>query len=186
MAPLTHPPQTCATHPPRRRRIVVTLIAAFISLGSIASILLDLDLWPWSNYPMYREIQGDRFRYRRAVGVLQDGTEVPLTHEQVRPFTPARMNRILRRLGRRPDAHRRLTRVMQQLTHQARTRGATDRIVGARAYDLHWTLTPGAVNRDHPDQRILLAEYLLPQWSNLATTRPIELPRDSGDRREEP
>jgi hypothetical protein len=154
------------------RKIVVAAIAAVISLGSLVCIALDVDLWPWSNYPMYREVQGNQLRYRQAFAVLQDGSEVQFTNEQARPYAATRLNQVLRRFAKRPDGEKRMARVLAQLTSQARSRGSTDQVIGARAYEMRWTLKRGARNRDRPDRRELLAEFLLPEWSKLATTRP--------------
>jgi hypothetical protein len=144
----------------RSRKGIVVLVAAVISGGSLWCIATDSDLWPWSNYPMYRELQGDQLVLRRAFAVLRDGREVEFTNEQMRPYSATRMNQLLRRLAKRGDPDRQMRKLLKRVAMQAFYRGGADDIVGARAYTLHWTLLPGAVNRHRPDRRELLAEVV--------------------------
>ena len=140
------------------RMIAVGLVALVISAGSLWCIVTDSDLWPWSNYPMYRELQGDQLVHRRAFAVLRDGREVEFTNEQLRPYSSTRMNQLLRRLTKRGDSDRQMRRLLTRVAMQALNRGGAEQIVGARAYEMRWTMVPGAVNRQNPDRRELLGE----------------------------
>ena len=146
-----------------RRKAVALLTGLVISVGSLWCIVTDSDLWPWSNYPMYRELQGDQLVHRRAFAVFSDGREVAFTNEQLRPYSSTRMNQLLRRLAKRGDSDRQMRRLLTRVAMQAMNRGGADQIVGARAYEMQWTMQAGASNRDRPHRRQLLAEVVFAQ-----------------------
>jgi len=104
---------------PVRRLVVLSTIAGAIGL-SLAAIVLDRVLWPFSNYPMYSNPAGPTAAITRAVAVDADGREQALPpavqpsglllhlavdHARRAADAPARLERIASAMG---DEHERL------------------------------------------------------------------------------
>jgi hypothetical protein len=103
-----------------RTLVVVATIAGTIGM-SLVAIARDRMLWPFSNYPMYSGHYGPTTAITRAVGIADDGSDVPLParveptglhlhividHALRRPADPVRLTQIAAALGREYEALR--------------------------------------------------------------------------------
>lgn len=151
--------------PPRGRRFVVDALIALVIGGSLMCIVLDRELWPFSNYPMFSELARGRHHVARLYGVV-GGVEVPLLdHAYWYPLDASRVARAVQRLALTGPSTEPAVAALRDLAaryEERRVHGAHagPRLSGLRAYGLTWNVRSGAVNRAGPDARLLLAEYL--------------------------
>src|SRR5262245_17852342 len=93
LKPLPPDPPALPSH---ARRLLVTGIAAVITAGSAAEIVLDppyaREHWPFSQYQMYSERSGPKLSIRRLFGVVSGiGREIPLVEKRyLFPFDHSR------------------------------------------------------------------------------------------------
>ncbi len=144
---------------PFRAFIVAAAIAGPIAL-SLASLILDRVLWPFSQYPMYSTLTGPTAGVTRAVGVVGDGQEVPLP-SRIEP-TGLRLHAFVDRMRSVPDASVRLTRVATAMaTEYERLRTAGDiqgpQFTAVRIY----RDTIGLAARPHLRTTVLVAQGAL-------------------------
>jgi hypothetical protein len=143
----------------------VHALIVLIAGGLVACIVLDREVWPLSNYPMYSELYRGSFIRIRLFGVV-DGNEVPLTRYRYWvPLWSTRMAKALKAFDGMREDPTRSARVLEGLAHryeERRTRGLHDGppISALRAYELTWTIRSGAVNRSEPDSRRLIGEHI--------------------------
>ena len=121
----------------RPRGLVVTATITLTIILSLAALVRDRLLWPFSHYPMYSGLYGPRTAITRAVGVDAAGKEWPLP-SRVEP-SGLHLHIIADHLRRQPDAEERLTRVAGALGREyerLRTIGVVEgaSLAGVRIY----------------------------------------------------
>ena len=119
-----------------RALIVTATIAGPITL-SLAALVCDRVLWPFSHYPMYSRLSGPTTAFTRTVGVLADGREVPLP-PQIEP-AGLLLHVVVDHARRSPDATARLTHIATAMwTEYERLRAAGEidgpRLAAVRIY----------------------------------------------------
>ncbi len=149
-------------------------VIVFLLTCSLVALALDLEPWPFSNYPMYSYLADSTgrdysFSKPQLYGVTQEEPqrEIPLRGYYIQPFDEGRLNNYFKRIDPETDPEKR-----QQLLNEAvrdfltqyeslRLAGRHDGppLHGVRLYQLQWQLDPQAENVDQPDYRELLAEY---------------------------
>jgi hypothetical protein len=143
-----------------RAFIVAATIAGPIAL-SLASLVLDRVLWPFSQYPMYSGLADSTAAVTRAVGVDRDGRELPLP-PQIEP-TGIHLHSAVDHVRSSPDATVRLRRIAIAMLTQYEHLRATGEIAGP-------PFTAVRIYRDsiriatHPHVRstVLITDGLLP------------------------
>jgi hypothetical protein len=156
------------------RRLLVGSLAAVITAGSAAEILLDppyaREHWPFSQYQMYSERSAPKLSMRRLFGVTAGtGREIPLVDKRyIFPFDHSRFWFSLDRLDKSPDRERLLTIALSDCLrrYEARRReGLHDGppMSALRLYRLRWNAAPAG------QDRIVERELL---WEVKASTPP--------------
>jgi hypothetical protein len=152
----------------RRLWFVNTVIVLFMS-GSLYDIVRDTDHWPFSNYPMYSEVQRARtLTAMRVFGVTDESParEVPLTDlDTLQPFDQSRLAAALDAMAAQKEPERGL--LLSEALHDSLRRYENlrqagrhrqPRLKGLKAYRLFWELDPFARNLDRPDGATLISE----------------------------
>lgn len=152
------------------RLVLAHLAIFFILFGSVACIIVDGEIWPFSNYPMFSRTYSDRFAAFMVYGITIDG-EVPLTARQASrrywsPLDGSRINGGFSRMAHFKDAEQRFASAAKFLVGRYRSlqeQGRHDgpQIHGIRIYYCTWTLKPWAINRDTPDSKHFIAEAMV-------------------------
>jgi hypothetical protein len=154
----------------RRLWVVNTAILCCIG-GSLYDIVRDTDHWPFSNYPMYSEVQRSRtLTVMRVFGVTDESPEreVPLTDpDALQPFDQSRLAAALETMAaqKKPERDRLLYGALSdslrryEIVRQAGRHGEP-RLKGLKAYRLFWELDPLARNLDRPDRSTLIAAVI--------------------------
>lgn len=93
----------------RLRSLLVTATIALPIILSLAALARDRLLWPFSHYPMYSGLYGPTTAVTRAVGVGDDGRELPLPR-RIEP-TGLHLHIVIDNARWYPDAAARLTRI---------------------------------------------------------------------------
>ena len=156
----------------KKSRLLLVNALIFSILGmSFAYLVADTELWPFCSYQMYSRVKADDLIDRlRFFGITADAapTEISL-HESkyIFPFDHARQNRALGHMGKN-TAHESLYQEALRDTYERyearrkKGRHHGPALKGIRLYHLQWKLDPQARNKDLPDQRELVAEWIAP------------------------
>ncbi len=162
-APAAPMPPAPRTRPVRR--LVPHLAIVALLLGSAYDIATDQEHWPFSQYPMFSQLEHDwTHRTLRLFGVTGRSEFALLDPAYLAPFDQCRLSTALLRLSDRPasaallraalrDSFERYERGRQASAH------AGPPLRGVRLYRLFWRLDHDARNADAPDRRELVAEY---------------------------
>jgi len=151
----------------RHRVWLVNAVVGLIVMGSMYDIVRDTDHWPFSNYPMYSELQlSPTLTVLRLFGVTDDASpgEFALLDERViQPFDQARLTAALSGRAYAPERREQLTPALRHIMaryEQMRRAGrhSSPPLRAVRLYRLFWTLDPLALNVDRPDRKQLLFE----------------------------
>jgi hypothetical protein len=146
-----------------KRLLIVYALGSIIFGGAAADLLRDTEHWPFSQYPMFSQIQQAKtYSMLRLYGVLQHSplVEMPLDDNlYLQPFDNSRLPPALRHAL----AENRLDEgVTDCLTRYEALRRAKlhkgPPLVAMRLYRLTWTLDSTASNVDRPDAKELLTE----------------------------
>lgn len=148
---------------PKRRLVVAYALGAIIFGGALADLVRDTEHWPFSQYPMFSEVQAAQtFSMLRLYGIPQQSpqAEVPLdSNLYLQPFDNSRLPPALEhaaRENRLDEAMENCLTRYEALRREGRHDGPA--LVGMRLYRLTWTLQSSADNVDRPDRKELLAE----------------------------
>lgn len=152
------------------RRCLVHVVILIILAGSLRSILLSQEAWPFSPYGMLASVnRTDVLVQLRLFGILAEdpAREIPLVRsEQITPFDASRLTHVLWRLAGVPnrglltkEAIRDCLRRYEQRRRAGLHSGPALR--GVRLYKVEWR-----IDRRHPSSekfrnRILLEEVTL-------------------------
>lgn len=145
----------------------VQLFIVFLICGSLFSIGTAIELWPFSDYPMYRYIQGPTVSQSRIAIVTERGEVDLRSRRLLAPLDVSRLHWALERLSRRKDREPALKEVgdfaLQRYDslRQGETAAGTE-AVGLRIYRATWVLEPWARNRDRPDTITMMFEWKKP------------------------
>jgi glucosyl-dolichyl phosphate glucuronosyltransferase len=152
----------------RSRRWIVHGLLAFVIGGHLIDIARDTEHWPFSQYPMFSDVdESPTYRTLRLYGI-EDGREIPLLSMQyLHPFDQCRVSTALSRMARRGSAQREFHEALADVwaRYDARRKSGLEnapRLSGVRLYELEWRLEPDAANAERPEHRRLLADYLPP------------------------
>lgn len=158
--------------PMRRKGIVAAylLIIAVVG-GSLLDLARDTEHWPWSNFPMYSQVdeQGPTFEDYRLYGVLKsDQSELCLSTDAryLQPFDPSRLAEALIRLSNDPRLKEGLLDCLKRYEY-LRQSGAHNGppLTALRMYRVRFTLDPWGRNTEQPDQKSLICQVSLPAQS---------------------
>jgi hypothetical protein len=148
-----------------RRLVLATLLTLGIVGGSAVDVVRDREHWPFSQYPMFSNIDHSHdHRTLRLHGVVRNSArEVPLTDfAYVEPFDQCRLSTALSRMS--VDRPADLAAAVEDVyARYERRRKAGDHdgppLQAVRLYRLQWTLQPDAGNAMEPDARALVYEH---------------------------
>ncbi len=138
----------------RRRIILVHIAIAVLIVVHLVCITFGIELWPFSSYPMYSELNRDRtMKVLRVVGVTDDGREVPID--------AAWLRKSFNTLSRKDPA--KLEQAMKGYQHAYKNKRPPGvepgpPFAGVRLYEQIWELRAEGTNVDTPDQSRLLVE----------------------------
>lgn len=167
----------------RWERLLAAALVLGLALPSIASIVWQVDFWPFSHYPMYSRVNPPTFRQLAITGITAEG-EVDLSYDEYwQPFAISTLAEALRRiraitesmLGISPprlhasirDAGERrmraATRYLARLYDRGRLSGEHrgPPILGLRFSFRTWQLESFAANRADPIEDEPIAEVVL-------------------------
>jgi hypothetical protein len=148
------------------RLLIIHAFIALIVAGSLSAVVLDRELWPFSNYPMYSELHPGSYTTRQLIGVV-DGREVALTnYEYWAPLGPSRMAKAFVAFEAMRDDPTRTERVLEGLARRYEERRVGGihrgpRISALRLYEVSWRIESDASGGRRPDYRRLLAEDMV-------------------------
>jgi hypothetical protein len=149
-----------------RARFVQLFIGCLIG-GSLFSIGTAVELWPFSDYPMYRYIQGPTVSQSR-IAIITENGEVDLRSRRwLAPLDISRLSAALGELSRRKadePALREVGDFALQRYDSLRQAGmsAGSEAIGVRIYRATWVLEPWARNRNRPDTITMMLEWKKP------------------------
>ena len=157
---------TAVSYGMSRGRLWVAHVAIALLLGgSLTAIGLAREVWPFSPYEMFSQVRPERTLTRlRVFGITQNGDEIPLQKpEYIEPFDQSRLARAFSKM-RGPDRQVRYRAALADCaqryeSHRLAGRHHGPPLVGARLYELFWTVDDRARNVDHPDRRTLMGEW---------------------------
>jgi hypothetical protein len=149
------------------RVVLASLLTLGIVAGSTYDILRDREHWPFSQYPMFANVDRSRgHRTLRLYGVVRrTGEEVPLTDfAYLDPFDQCRVSTALARINADRAREERLRAALADVYARYERRRAAGRhhgppLASLRLYKLRWVLDPAARNALHPDTRELVYEH---------------------------
>jgi hypothetical protein len=137
---------------PGRACVAYAVVAALI-VGQAIATLGYVELWPFSNYPMYASAKSSRnFTALAIVGVDERGNELPAGN-LFPPFDRARLAAAIRQHRAAGDLPQTLDALLKLQSPEAAAR-----LVGIRIYELEWELEGELRNLEAP-QRTLVAEH---------------------------
>jgi hypothetical protein len=170
----------------RGRLLVIYGLIAFIVGGSFLDLVRDTEHWPWSCYPMYSETErGTTFNDIRLYGVLaSDQTkEISLFTDEryLQPFDQSRLAEILAVTYYKPGFTGAIENCLKRY-ESLRLAGKHDgpKLAGMRVYRVYWTLDPYGKTIEHPDRKVLLGEYMLPDAGAQSASQATRPNRDGG------
>jgi hypothetical protein len=153
----------------RPRILMIDMLMGLLILGSLFNIVMDVEHWPFSNYPMYSFEEKSRSLTKfRLYGVTQEQPlqEFPLIQFQyTQPFDNSRLNYAFASIylykypGRERDLHDAVQNCFQRyeaLRQAGRHHGPP--LQAMRLYQVYWVLDPWARNVDRPDSEELVVE----------------------------
>ena len=155
------------SHMTRQQLFLAHVMIALISVGSLGCILADQELWPFSNYPMYSTMHSASFTHLLLYGVTTDG-EIRLSWSSYwYPLRVLGIQTAFFRMGRFEDVKPRIDAAIRSLAYYYDARRWQNRhhgppIRGLRLYECSWTLQPWARNRETPENKRLVGEFLFP------------------------
>ena len=156
-----------------QRILLLHVVIGLLVAGSLYVIVTDQEYWPFSQYPMYSILIGqkDSLEALRLYGVTQEEPpqEIPLRdYQYLQPFARSRLHSALKwiYIKSQRDPEKRQQMLNEALLdclkryEELRLAGRHDGppLRGIRLYGVRWKLDPWAGNVDQPDYRILLAE----------------------------
>ena len=152
-----------ALPPGRGRRAVVLALISTVVLGSLLSIALDREAFPFSPYPMYSGIVREEYDQFRVFGVTEQ-EEVELSAAGYwRPYGAVHLGLALDRW--QADSSRLEAGLSGALLlyESRRRQGLHDgpALRGLRFRRVVWRLHPWAENIDQPERRELVYEFIL-------------------------
>jgi hypothetical protein len=147
----------------RPRLLLVYGLGAIIFGGALADLVRDTEHWPFSQYPMFSEIQQSKtYSMLRLYGVVERSPliEVPLdSNLYLQPFDNSRLPPALQHALRENRLDEGVTDCLTRYeTLRRAKRHDGPPLVAMRLYRLTWTLDPSASNVDRPDRKELLTE----------------------------
>ena len=156
----------------RLRRLLVQGAILAVVGGSVACIVLDVELWPLSNYPMYSQLQGRRFEILAPIGITAAG-ERRLETRGWFPLDATRLRTALERMRAQPDGRTRLARALAWIARRherARREGRIDDppLVAVALDRVRWRLAPNAATRDVPERTRRVALWRVPPGARVA------------------
>ena len=156
------PPENPVDVSPGQRRIAYATLA-FVTILSGVSIAAEVELFPFSYFPMFSNIHDAREQISKLyiVGLVGD-EQHEFTGKEVRSFTRTRVRdlyRYAKRLRKR-DGLRSFAEKILVLQERWREKEGVDtpRLDGIQVYFYHWNLDARAENVATPDRRELLIE----------------------------
>ena len=147
----------------RLRLVSVNAIIAVVLAIASFDIAIDLEHWPFSNYPMYSRVSSATLSWLRVEGVTAGG-EVDLPIDSCfPPFEQVRIVAAFGRLAGGADPSRIQSALANLLSLYDRHRlaaPAAPSVSGLRLYDVAWRLHPGLTGREPPDRRVKVVEVV--------------------------
>jgi hypothetical protein len=149
----------------RPTRVMTVQCVTFLLVGmQVIEMGLQLEHWPFSNYPMYSGIQPTRLSWVRVAGIVH-GSEFWLSDSQIRPFAHDRISHALNRhvssgpnwQARADDALAGILRLYEAGRQTGRHAGPP--LLGVRLYRLAWALNPSLANQPARESKELIREY---------------------------
>jgi hypothetical protein len=152
----------------------IGLLAAYIPItlilgGSLFDMLRDTEHWPWSNFPMYSQIEekGKYFEDYRLYGIPKSNpdNEFSLSTDSryTQPFDPSRLAEALSLLADDPRMHEGLQDCLRRYDSLRRAGGHNGPELSAlRLYRVGFVLKPDARNSENPEEKIQLDEVTPP------------------------
>ncbi len=158
-------PAPSSTRMSWRRLLFVHVLLACLVGGHLYDIVTDQEHWPFSQYPMFSNVDESRtHRTLRVFGVTA-GTELPLlSPAYIHPFDQCRLSTALLRLSDRTTVRRDLDEALSDVWHRYEARRIAGHnggpaLTAVRLYSLEWNLDPKATNARTPETREVLAEF---------------------------
>ncbi len=145
------------------RLLIVYGLGAIILGGALPDLARDTEHWPYSQYPMFSQMQASNtYSMLRLYGVVQRSPVIELQLDSNLYLEPFDNSRILAALENARQKDRLDEGVMDCLTRYEALRRAGRHegppLVAMRLYRVTWTLDPSANNIDRPDRKDLLTE----------------------------
>jgi hypothetical protein len=148
----------------RNRRLFISTFILLLAGGSLLSIIVHRELWPFSPYGMYSDAKQNRnLTWLQLRGVAPSGDETPIYEfDQLKPFDKSRLLVAIRGMVRRdrPDQVKAALNDIFQRYERLRKNGehSGPEIKALRLYRVTWAYDPLARNYDRPDQKELIEE----------------------------
>ncbi len=152
----------------RRVALVHGLILAMVA-GSAFCIVTDTEYWPFSQYPMYSNIERPGpFWFLTLWGVPADGgkPEISITDDEyIMPFDWVRLNRAFARLEEMPGHQEKMEAALRDCWARYDRLRASGRhhsppLQGIRLYRYSWNNVDPSAKLTQPDHRELIAEVM--------------------------
>jgi hypothetical protein len=155
---------TQAWYVSRWRMILAHAVILFVFTGQAFSVLFDVELWPFSPYPMYSTVRTEyRLEHPTLYAIVDDGsgTEIPL--REIAFFAEdraqAQLLGIYEQVTDAPQFQQALTELLARYNAE---RGDSTEVGpplrGLRLYESTWQLAPGASASEVAPQRELIVE----------------------------
>lgn len=148
----------------RWRMILAHAVILFVFTGQAFSVLFDVELWPFSPYPMYSTVRTEySLKHPTLYAVVDDaaGTEIPL--RDIAFFADDRAQSQLLLTFEQPTTDPALQQALAKLlARYDAERGANAEVGpplrGLRLYESSWQLVPGESESEMTPQRQLIVE----------------------------
>jgi hypothetical protein len=155
----------------KHRVLLANAIIVLLASGSLFTVIVDKEYWPFSQYPMFSTLaQTEKVSRLQLYGVTQEEQdEIALrSTEYIHPFNTTRLDRYFRKINKTSDPEKR-----QQLLNEAlldslkryenlRLAGRHDGPVlqSMRLYKVSWQINARKkkVKKNQPERRELIAE----------------------------
>ena len=155
-------PEDAVDVSPAQKRLAYATIA-FVTILSGISIAAEVELFPFSYFPMFSNIHNARDQVTKLyiVGLVGD-ERYEFTREEVTALTRTRVRKLYRYVKRLRKREGLRTFAEKLLVLHERWReeedGDAPSLDGMQVYFYHWSLDARAKNVDAPDRRELLVE----------------------------